>query len=149
MSDLVDPALIAFLGTKEPWQSDALCVEYFPRVDWFRKRGDDTEPAKVICTRCLVREECLEYALRNEIEEGVWGGLSSKQRRAQLTIKRAADRAASKPRRGDAIDSINESMGGAPPAESSPADAPAGPARQSPTITAVDPWDGYRFNRRT
>jgi hypothetical protein len=30
---------------------------------------------------CPVREECLEYALRNKEEHGIWGGASERQRR--------------------------------------------------------------------
>jgi hypothetical protein len=76
LSDLVDPALIAFLGTKEPWQRDALCLEYPPRrpppppypPDWFPERGASGWPgspaaaARAICCRCLVGPELLRLA---------------------------------------------------------------------------------------
>lgn len=38
--------------------------------------------AKAVCARCLVREECLRYALDTAQDHGVWGGLSEEERRA-------------------------------------------------------------------
>jgi WhiB family redox-sensing transcriptional regulator len=61
------------------WQRDALCLEY-PEVDFFTGQGEATEPAKAICARCPVRDECLEHALEN-LEVGVWGGTSTAQRK--------------------------------------------------------------------
>jgi hypothetical protein len=74
-------ATLREVGT-ERWQHDALCVEHHPEVSWFPERGEPTDAAKAICARCLVREECLEYALREDIREGIWGGLALGQRRA-------------------------------------------------------------------
>ena len=38
----------------------------------------------MICRRCPVVVECLADALDNEIEFGVWGGMTERQRRALL-----------------------------------------------------------------
>jgi Transcription factor WhiB len=58
--------------------------------DWFPERGatgwpgSPSDVACAICRRCLVRFECLDYAIRNEITEGVWGGLFGRElRKAQ------------------------------------------------------------------
>lgn len=40
--------------------------------------------AKRICGGCPVRTECLVEALDDRIEEGVWGGLTERERRAVL-----------------------------------------------------------------
>ncbi len=40
------------------------------------KRDTRTAKAKAICMLCPVREQCLDYALRNTIRHGIWGGLS-------------------------------------------------------------------------
>lgn len=40
--------------------------------------------AKLICSGCDVRAECLADALDNEIEFGVWGGMTERERRALL-----------------------------------------------------------------
>ena len=37
--------------------------------------------AKAVCARCLVREDCLRYALDTAQQHGVWGGLSEEERR--------------------------------------------------------------------
>lgn len=38
--------------------------------------------AKRLCGRCDVRDECLQYALDQRIEFGIWGGLTEEQRRS-------------------------------------------------------------------
>jgi WhiB family redox-sensing transcriptional regulator len=40
--------------------------------------------AKLICSTCPVRIECLEYALRIREPHGVWGGLNELERRLLL-----------------------------------------------------------------
>jgi WhiB family redox-sensing transcriptional regulator len=46
--------------------------------------------AKRVCARCPVREACRGYALENEEEFGVWGGLSEVERRELIAERRAA-----------------------------------------------------------
>jgi len=36
--------------------------------------------AKKVCTMCIVRNQCLEYAVNNKEEYGVWGGLTARER---------------------------------------------------------------------
>lgn len=40
----------------------------------------DTAKAKEFCGTCVIKEACLEYALVNKIDHGVWGGTSRKER---------------------------------------------------------------------
>jgi WhiB family redox-sensing transcriptional regulator len=79
---LADDILAEMLGDlvgRPAWQADALCREY-PEVDFFPGRGESTAPAKAVCARCLVRDECRALAgERNEF--GVWGGTSAQERR--------------------------------------------------------------------
>lgn len=42
-----------------------------------------TAAAKAICGRCLVRSECLTWALTTREQFGVWGGLSEAERAAR------------------------------------------------------------------
>jgi WhiB family redox-sensing transcriptional regulator len=44
--------------------------------------------AKRVCARCSVRELCRSYALENEEEFGVWGGLSEIERRHLIAERR-------------------------------------------------------------
>lgn len=50
---------------------------------FFPERGDylAVEEARIICSRCPVKNECLEYAVALRIKEGIWGGQSERQRR--------------------------------------------------------------------
>lgn len=38
--------------------------------------------AKQVCRRCEFRESCLSEALANRVEDGVWGGLTEREREA-------------------------------------------------------------------
>ena len=62
------------------WMRDALCREH-PEVEFFPGRGDDTRPAKAVCSACAVGVDCLDYALSMPRMEGIWGGTSEKERR--------------------------------------------------------------------
>lgn len=64
------------------WHRDALCTEpAYAEVQFFPERGEDARPAKAVCDGCLVRAECLQTALDFGGEDGIWGGLSGRQRR--------------------------------------------------------------------
>lgn len=66
-------------GLFPEWQQHARCVGY--GVDyWFPTRGESTTIAKAVCAGCMVRAECLEFALTEEIRHGIWGGTSERER---------------------------------------------------------------------
>jgi WhiB family transcriptional regulator, redox-sensing transcriptional regulator len=52
-----------------------------PVKTFFPSDAAGVELARRICVGCPVRERCLEYALANRIDQGVWGGTSERQRR--------------------------------------------------------------------
>lgn len=56
------------------------CREH-PDVNFFIDRGEDSRPAKAVCAGCLVRGECLDFALSGPERFGVWGGTSERERR--------------------------------------------------------------------
>ena len=64
------------------WVSKALCLSTDP--DELFVRGAAQKKAAVICGRCPVTAECLADALDNQIEFGVWGGMTERQRRVLL-----------------------------------------------------------------
>jgi WhiB family redox-sensing transcriptional regulator len=80
LNDLYDDA---------PWMQDSACTledaeVFFPEQSpWMLS---EIAAAKMICRGCPVRETCLTYALENDIEYGVWGGLTRNER---LDIRRA------------------------------------------------------------
>lgn len=63
-----------------PWQHRAACRGRDPEL-FFPKRGQRTEPARVICRDCPVQSICLEWAVANRIRDGIWGGKSGRERR--------------------------------------------------------------------
>lgn len=73
------------------WQSDAKCLGVNPDL-FFPERGASTKEAKSVCRECAVRDNCLEYAIRNNEKFGIWGGLSERERR-RIRRARALERA--------------------------------------------------------
>ena len=69
---------------REPWMRDAACRDSHP--DLFFPEGPGVSngtigTAKKICAGCPVTTECLNYALDHHIHDGVWGGMSVRERR--------------------------------------------------------------------
>lgn len=62
------------------WMALANCAGVDPDL-FFPERGESTASAKDVCRGCVVRTECLEYALINGEKFGIWGGLSERERR--------------------------------------------------------------------
>ena len=53
--------------------------------------AEQTRAAKAICARCVVREACLESALKDRERIGVWGGMCARERARLLRrLRRAA-----------------------------------------------------------
>src|SRR4051794_19837379 len=73
--DTTQPAILP-----ENWQDDANCLGVDPDL-FFPERGASTREAKEVCRGCVVREQCLEFALQNGEKFGIWGGLSERERR--------------------------------------------------------------------
>ena len=60
---------------------EALCAQTDPE-SFYPEKGGSTREAKQTCERCLVRAECLDWALATDERFGIWGGLSERERRA-------------------------------------------------------------------
>lgn len=85
------PALSqAIIDDDSDWKHAAACRNVEDREIFFPSRGDSTRPAKRICGGCVVREECLEYALRHNERFGVWGMASERERRRLRRARRVA-----------------------------------------------------------
>jgi WhiB family redox-sensing transcriptional regulator len=61
-----------------------------PPSTFFPSDGVGVEVAKRICEDCAEKAPCLEYALRNRIDHGVWGGASERQRRRILKKRKVS-----------------------------------------------------------
>lgn len=75
------------------WQDLANCLGVDPDL-FFPERGASTREAKEVCKGCVVRGDCLEFALANGEKFGIWGGLSERERRRirrqRALVRRAA-----------------------------------------------------------
>lgn len=61
---------------------------------FFPEKGNrSNQEAKRVCRACLVRWECLAYALKHDERYGIWGGFAEKERRAIKREQRAAAKA--------------------------------------------------------
>lgn len=67
-------------GDEGDWRQSALCAQTDPE-QFFPAKGESTRPAKKVCQSCPVTQECLNEALANDARDGVWGGLSVRERR--------------------------------------------------------------------
>lgn len=61
------------------WRDLAECRGMGPAL-FYPAQGEPMDNAKAVCAECPVRAECLEDALANCEQWGVWGGLSERQR---------------------------------------------------------------------
>jgi WhiB family redox-sensing transcriptional regulator len=68
------------------WMATGNCADKPPSL-FFPSDGVGVEVAKRVCVDCPVREQCLEYALDNRIDHGVWGGTSERERRRLLKAR--------------------------------------------------------------
>lgn len=61
-----------------------------PPDRFFPSDGVGVDVARRICAGCPVKEPCLEYALAQRVDHGVWGGASERERRRILKRRREA-----------------------------------------------------------
>ncbi len=69
----------------ESWREAAACRDSEPEI--FFPTGttgpalEQIANAKAICSTCVVKQACLEYAVTTNQDDGVWGGTSEDERR--------------------------------------------------------------------
>lgn len=90
------------------WMEDAACLDVDPEV--FFPVGEegsaiyerDVAVAKGVCAGCEVREQCLAYGVRQDVRqvlirvepEGVFGGLTARERSPLVRARVGGERAA-------------------------------------------------------
>jgi len=66
------------------WQDLAACRTCDPELFFpISSKGQarvDIARARAVCRACEVRQTCLEYALANGQQHGIWGGLTEEER---------------------------------------------------------------------
>lgn len=81
------PPLPLSVDAPQDWRSAAACreveVEVFFAIDEASQRE-----AVAICETCPVRSECLEHAVVNREQYGVWGGLREQDRKRLVRARR-------------------------------------------------------------
>lgn len=69
------------------WKAFARCRGVDPEI-FYPPPDDDGHEAKQVCEPCPVREACLEHALTVREKQGVWGGMTERERRRVLRRRR-------------------------------------------------------------
>lgn len=76
------------------WKEQGACrtesTELFFDESHGRKAQAIELKAKAVCSRCPVRVECLEFAIATNEHNGIWGGLTDKERRSLKRRRRIA-----------------------------------------------------------
>ena len=78
----------------DDWRQRAACRDqdpelFFP-VSEIGPGARQTDHAKAVCARCPVRTACLEYALDNGLDHGIFGGTTETERRTLRRTRTAA-----------------------------------------------------------
>jgi WhiB family redox-sensing transcriptional regulator len=78
-----EQCVMTLLTVEHPdWMHDAECTRANPELFYPEPAGRSVDQAKAVCARCTVTDQCLAFALEHgEIDYGVWGGLTVKERR--------------------------------------------------------------------
>lgn len=64
------------------WMSDGLCRQTDPEAFFPEdKKASTIDAAKLVCVQCDIGARCLAYALTNDEEFGVWGAMTTAERR--------------------------------------------------------------------
>ena len=63
----------------------ALCAETDPEL-FFPEPGAGSWSAKRVCRACLAQPECLAWAIKHDETFGVWGGMSTRERRRSVGL---------------------------------------------------------------
>jgi len=97
------PRLAALIGELPAWMSYGACRDEDPDLffgvdpgfgcygELKTERVARERAAKAVCAECPVQDLCLEFALSTPEHDGVWGGLTDKERRR---MRQAAGRQA-------------------------------------------------------
>lgn len=84
-------ALIEGQRRREPWRLRAACRGK-PTEWWFPHGGaDNGDRGLAHCEGCPVKAQCLDWALEQEHQTGIYGGMSERARRLEKRRRREAE----------------------------------------------------------
>ncbi len=89
MTDIWKPISRVAEEENRDWLLRANCMGVDPEL-FFPERGASTREAKEVCRGCVVRDECLDYAISRNEKFGIWGGLSERERRKVRRVRLGA-----------------------------------------------------------
>ena len=71
--------------------TDAAACKGMPVSNFFPLKGESNQivrAAKAVCNDCVVKTDCLNFAIDNFMPYGIWGGTSIKERRYLRSAKK-------------------------------------------------------------
>ena len=69
------------------WRTKGACQGLDTEI-FYPDNEDHADFAISVCSDCVVRLACLEYALENREHQGVWGATTARDRRRMLRQRR-------------------------------------------------------------
>jgi WhiB family transcriptional regulator, redox-sensing transcriptional regulator len=93
--ELLSPHALALAvgDTRRKWSAWALCTDIDPEI-FFPPNDRPASDAREVCASCPVRRPCLAYAIAADEPSGIWGGLTTEERRTlrrQLRHRQSAE----------------------------------------------------------
>lgn len=65
----------------DDWMKEARCADSDPDLFFPEQGGNPPTLARAICAMCPVKQECLDFSLREGMAYGIWGGHPERERR--------------------------------------------------------------------
>ena len=72
----------------QPWMQHAACTNPLFDPEWWFSETENAAVAMTVCRYCKVRDLCADFAIQHNVNDGIWGGLTSNQRREIKALKR-------------------------------------------------------------
>jgi len=69
------------------WHRYATCLGEGTDIFFHERYTHAVKEAKKLCAICVVRQNCLDFAIRNECV-GVWGGMTTQERKVHIRNQR-------------------------------------------------------------
>jgi WhiB family redox-sensing transcriptional regulator len=86
MTEMWRPITAVVEEENRDWLRRANCMGVDPDL-FFPERGASSREAKEVCKGCVVRDDCLDYAIARNEKFGIWGGLSERERRKVRRVR--------------------------------------------------------------